>query len=130
MKSLTSLIYVILLAGGAGMFLGIINEVVNELGATYYWEAVVTGLAFFVIIFHIRTLKGYEVKGKAQFVIPMTLLCGVVGFPNMMLMLPLDEVAQINHIGSLLSFSAFVVIVSCGFSGTRETEYKNKSTEK
>jgi hypothetical protein len=128
MKSLTSLIYIIFLAGGAGMFLGLINAVVDELGATYYWDSVVVGLVIFVMIFHMRTLKGYEVRGNAQYVMPITLLCGVVGFPNMLLMLPLDEIAQINHIGTLITLGAFAVIVSCGFSGTREPECNN-STE-
>lgn len=58
MKFLVSFIWILIGAGGLAMFLGMINNTVESIGAIYYWEAVWAGYASFAAIYMFRIKKG------------------------------------------------------------------------
>lgn len=49
------------------MFIGMINKVIDQVGATYLWETVGLGLFVFAVIYLSRLKKGYDIYGLNVF---------------------------------------------------------------
>lgn len=120
MKFLVSFIWILIGAGGLAMFLGMINNTVESIGAIYYWEAVCAGYASFAAIYMFRIKKGYQLRGHAVYSTPTCLVMGAVALPNCIpIFLPIESWQGVQEIAWLTTIGAFSIIASCGFTGTK-----------
>lgn len=120
MQFLGSLVWILIGAGGLGIFLGLINNTIESIGAVYYWEAVWAGYASFSVIYMFRAKKGYKLNGHAVYLTPICLIMGAVSLPNCIpFILPIESWKGIQEIAWLITIGAFLIITSCGFTGTK-----------
>lgn len=127
MKFLSSLIWILIGAGGLGIFLGMINSTIESMGAIYYWEAVWAGYASFTAIYMFRLKKGYVLRGHAVYSTPICLIMGAVALPNCIpMLLPIEGWQGVQEIAWLTTTGSFSIIASCGFTGTKASDLKSE----
>tara|TARA_B100000446_G_C10550420_1_gene340099 strand:+ start:2762 stop:3145 length:384 start_codon:yes stop_codon:yes gene_type:complete len=120
MKFLTSIIFILLVAGGLTMLLGMINHTIENIGAVYYSKAVWVGYLLFAVIYIVRLTKGYELKAQYFYKISTALILGVVILPSSIpFVMPTDHWQGDQGVAWLITLGACSTIVSCGFTGTK-----------
>jgi hypothetical protein len=125
MKFLGSLMWILIGAGGLGVFLSMINNTIESIGAVYYWEAVWAGYASFAAIYMFRLKKGYVLNGHTVYSTPICLIMGAVALPNCIpFFLPMESWQGVQEIAWLTTIGAFSIIASCGFTGTKTSIQK------
>jgi hypothetical protein len=119
-KFLVRLTWVLIGGGGLAMFLGMINDAVESIGAIYYWEAVWAGYVSFAAIYMFRIKKGYKLRGHSVYSTPACLVMGAVALPNCItIFLPIESWQGVQGVAWLTTIGAFSIIASCGFTGTK-----------
>lgn len=121
----------VLLGGGGGMFLGMMNNTLNDFRLPYYWDAVGIGLFLFSIIYLIRDRQGATLSSQQMLVLPVSLIVMVLAIP-VMLTLASGELAAREHISTLLSehvyagwlLTSFPVLfgAAAGFAGQKHAD--------
>jgi hypothetical protein len=120
MKFLTSIIFILLGAGGLSMLLGMINHTIENIGAVYYSKAVWVGYLLFAVIYIGRLTKGYELQAQYFYKIPTALILGVVILPSSIpFVMPTGQWQGDQGVAWLITLGAFSIIASCGFEGTK-----------
>ncbi len=124
MKFIGVILFAIIFGGGFVIFLSIINEFIDQVGAIYYWQSVGVGLGVSLMIYTLRLFKGYMLNGLAVYMLPPMVWFGVVGIPSLGVVMGLEGVelaSKLPYFGTLISIAAFIFLMACGFLGTKET---------
>lgn len=125
MNFIKGIVVAVIVGGGLGAFWGAINQIIENLGAIYYWQAVEAGFLVCAVTYGIRLRKGYDLSEQSVYLIPLVMLMGVIGIPNLLLVMgDIVKASKAEHLGTVMSMSAFVIIAACGFAGNREERGK------
>mgnify|MGYP001332971467 FL=1 len=125
MNLIKGIVVAVIVGAGLSVYWGTINQIIEHLGAIYYWQAVEAGFLVCAVTYGIRLRKGYDLSEQSVYLIPLVMLMGVIGIPNLLLVMgDIVKASKAEHLGTAMSMSAFVIIAACGFAGNREEHGK------
>jgi hypothetical protein len=109
---------------GTWTLIEVVNKTVLAFGATYYWISVTVAFSFSAAIYLYRKLRGYRLKSKGHYISSIFLIAGATGLPMIITIFPPAAGITSNVLlSNILTIGSFIIILSCGFGGTKETRY-------
>ena len=105
------------------MLLGMNSHIIENIGAVYYSKAVWVGYILVAVIYIVRLTKGYELNAQYFYKIPTALILGAVILPSSIpFVMPTGHWQGDQGVAWLITLGACSIIVSCGFTGTKNTQ--------
>lgn len=103
-------------AGALFSFYPAVNEIIHDLGATYFWYSLYLAYLIAITTFVIRFKRGFRIHGKQGAVSCLILVAGSIGYPWLLLVLSPNVWHDNSTLAFLITGLSFLSVAASGYS--------------